>query len=174
VIRSIALGLLVAVATAGLGTLSAPARAEDPPAKHTKRAEARLWWNDPAVVEKLGLSGEQRGQMDQLFEAYRGERKNAARSSNARDRFLEALEQGDVERAQRELDASAEGERALVQALGELKIGVLSLLSEEQRKTLASAYPRLLPQPWMPRASWEPPPRPKRPAGQKQPSKPAN
>jgi hypothetical protein len=179
-IRSIAVGLLVAVAAAGLGTLAAPAWAEDPagePAKEArpaKRPEARLWWNDPAVVEKVGLSGEQRAQMDQLHETYKGEKKNAARSSNARHRFVEALEQGDVERARSELDSWSEGERAQVRAGGKLKIEVLSLLSGEQRKALASAYPRLIRKNWVPRASWEPRPAAKLPAGKQQQEEPAN
>ena len=176
-LRSIAVGLLVAVATAGLGMLSPSAWAADPadePAKPAKRAEARLWWNDPAVVEKLGLSGDPRAQMDQLLETYRSERKSAARSSNARGPFLEALEQGDMDRARRELDSWAEGERALIRAGGKLKIGVLSLLSEEQRKALESDYPRLIRQTWMPRPSWERPPPPKRPVGKKQRKKPAS
>jgi Spy/CpxP family protein refolding chaperone len=176
-IRSIALGLLVAVATAGLGTLSAPARAADPAAeqaKPAKRPEAGLWWNDLAVVEKLGLSGEQRAQMDQLFETYLSERKKAARSKNADRRFLEALEQPDMDRARRELDSWSEGERALVQASGKLKIEVLSLLSGEQRKALASAYPRLVRQTWVPRPSWQPRSAPKRPRGENEPKEPAN
>jgi len=178
-IRSIALGLLVAVATAGLGTFSAPAWAVDPAdkqAKPGKRAqqERRLWWNDPAVVEKLSLSGDQRAEMDRLFETYRSAQKSYAQQGNARTAFHEALKQGDAERARKELASWVKREGVLVQAAGELKIGVLSLLSEEQRKTLASSYPRLFPQPWMPRASWEPQPRPKQPAGKKQPRKPAN
>jgi len=173
-LRSIALGLLVAVASAGLGMLAAPAWAEDPPAKQGKRAETLLWWNDPAVVEKLSLLGDPRAQMDRLFETYRSERKNAARSSNARKPFLEALEQGDMERARSKLDSWAEGERAGVRAGGKLKIEALSLLSEEQRKALASAYPRLIRRSWVPRPSWEPAPLPKRPVGTKLQEKPAN
>jgi Spy/CpxP family protein refolding chaperone len=176
-IRSIALGLLVAVAGAGLGAFSSPAWAADPAdeqAKPAKRPETRLWWNDPAIVEKLSLSGEQRAQMDQLFGTYLSERKNAARSSNARKPFLEALEQGDMERARSKLDSWAEGERAGVQAGGKLKIEGLSLLSDEQRKALASAYPRLIRKSWVPRPSWEPAPSPKRPVGKKQQEEPAN
>ena len=176
-IRSIVVGLLVALATAGLGMLSPSAWAADPadePAKPAKRAEARLWWNDPAVVEKLGLLGDPRAQMGQLFETYLSERKNAARSSNARKPFLEALEQGDMERARSKLDSWAEGERAGVRAGGKLKIEVLSLLSDEQRKALASAYPRLIRKSWVPRSSWEPAPPPKRPVGKKQREEPAN
>jgi len=176
-IRSSVLGLLVAVATAGFGMLSAPAWAAEPadePARAAKRAEARLWWNDPAVVEKLGLSGDQRAQMDQLFETYRSERRNAAKSSNAHDSFLEALGQGDAEWARRELESWVEGERALLQAVGKLKIEVLALLSEEQRKALPSAYPRLIQQVWMPRSSWEIPPPQKRPGAKRQRKRPAN
>jgi hypothetical protein len=68
----------------------------------------------------------------------------------------------------------AEGERELVRAGGKLKIEVLSLLSEEQRKTLASAYPRLIRRSWVLRASWEPRPPPQRPAGENPPKEPAN
>jgi hypothetical protein len=79
-----------------------------------------------------------------------------------------------MDRARKELDSWSEGERALVQASGKLKIEVLSLLSEEQRKALASAYPRLIRKSWVPRPSWEPAPPPKRPVGKKQQEKPAN
>jgi Spy/CpxP family protein refolding chaperone len=173
-IRSIAVGLLVAVATAGFGALSASAQAADPAdekARQARRPETRLWWNDPAVVEKLSLSNDQRAQMDQLYETYRNERKNASRSSNARVPFLEALEQGDMDQARKKLDSWAEGDRAHAQATGELKIGVIALLSEEQRKALETGYPRLIRQSWVPRASWE---RPPRPAGRKQQKKPTD
>ena len=98
----------------------------------------------------------------------------AARTGPAR--FHEALEQGDGDRARRELDAWADRERAGVRAQGDLKIGVLSLLTEQQRKALASAYSRLIRQTWMPRPSWEPrPPQnlqpgKKRPGGTKRPA----
>jgi Spy/CpxP family protein refolding chaperone len=176
-IRSIALGLLVALATAGLGMLSSSAWAADPAdevAKPAKRVEAQLWWNDPAVVEKLSLSDDQRAQMDRLFETFKSERKNASRSSNAQGRFLAALEQGDMDQARNELDSWAEGERAQVQAAGKLKLEVVSLLSEEQREALESAYPRLIRKNWMLRASWEPRQPSKRPAGRSEPEEPAN
>jgi hypothetical protein len=112
--------------------------------------------------------------MDQLHETYKEERKDAARSSNARQRFLEALEQGDTERARRERDSWAEGERAQVRAGGKLKIEVLSLLSEKQRKALASAYPRLIRKNWVPRISWEPRAKPKRTVGEQRPGEPAD
>ncbi|MBW1687937.1 MAG: hypothetical protein JRS35_23115 [Deltaproteobacteria bacterium] len=79
-----------------------------------------------------------------------------------------------MDRARKELDSWSEGERALVQASGKLKIEVLSLLSEEQRKALASAYPRLVRRSWAPRPSWQPRPAPKRPLGQNEPKEPAN
>jgi len=175
-IRSIAVGLLVAVATAGLGMFSSPAWAADPAdkqAKPAKRAqqERQLWWNDPAVVEKLSLSGDQRAQMDQLFETYRSAQKSHVKQGNVGNAFQEALLQGDSDRARSELDAMLRKMRAPAEALGELKIGVIALLSEEQRKALESDYPRLIRQTWVPRASWE---RPPRPAGKKQQKKPTD
>ncbi len=64
-IRSIALGLLVALAVAGPGMLSSPTWAADPAAQPATRAEARLWWNDAAVVEKLSLSKDDAYSMDE-------------------------------------------------------------------------------------------------------------
>ena len=176
-VRSIAFGLLLALATTGFGTFSSPARAADPAdeqARPARRAERHLWWNDPSVVEKLSLSEDQRVQMDGLFETQQSARKRLPSQSDGRRAFHQALKQGDVDGARTKLASWAEEQRAAIQASGEFKIGVLSLLSGEQSKALASAYPRLIELQWMPRASWEPPPRPKRPAGQKQPSKPAN
>ena len=173
-VRSIAFGLLLALATTGFGTFSSPARAADPAdeqARPARRAERHLWWNDPSVVEKLSLSEDQRVQMDGLFETQRNAGKIPASQSDARKAFHQALRQGDVDRARKELASWAERQRAVIQASGEFKIGVLSLLSGEQSKALASAYPRLIEQPWTPRASWEGRPQQRRPA-QKQP-KPA-
>jgi Spy/CpxP family protein refolding chaperone len=159
-IRWIALAWTVALASAGLGTLSASAWAADPADKPAKRPETRLWWNDPTVVEKLSLTGDQRAEMDELFETYRNTRKSSAAASGLPTGFYQALEQGDADRARTALASWAETERARIQTMGDLKIGVISLLSEAQRKTLASAHPPLIRQVWTPRASWEPrPPR---------------
>jgi len=173
-VRSIAFGLLLALATTGFGTFSSPARAADPAdeqARPARRAERHLWWNDPSVVEKLSLSEDQRVQMDGLFEPQQSAGKGLASQRDGRRAFHQALKQGDVDGARTKLASWAEEQGAAIQAMGEFKIGVLSLLSGEQSKALASAYPRLIEQPWTPRASWVGRPQQKRPA-QKQP-KPA-
>jgi Spy/CpxP family protein refolding chaperone len=178
-IRSIAFGLLLALATTSLGTFSSHARAAGPAdgqAKHPRRTSANanghLWWNDPSVVEKLSLSDDQRAQMDGLLETNNNQRKTQLGLAKLRGEFNEALKQGDVDQARKGLASWAEEQKAVIQALGELKIGVIPLLSPEQRKALSSAaYPQLIQTPWTPKARWGARPQRERPV-QKHP-KPA-
>jgi hypothetical protein len=95
-IRSITLGLLVALAAAGLGTFSLPVQAQDPAseqAKPGKRAqqERHLWWNDPAVIEKLALTADQRSEMDRIFDEFLSTG-GAGLAHQARAAFHTALE----------------------------------------------------------------------------------
>ena len=173
-IRSLTLGLLIAVAAAGLGAFSFPAQAQDPaeeqaePAKPAKRAaqERRHWWNDPAVVEKLGLSDAQRSTIDREFEAFQNGQGERGAVRQAQDAFYEALVQGDDDRARSKLDTMVSKMRKPAEALGALKIRVFSELSQEQRDLLASDYPSVVRQAWTPRASW------KGGKGQKRPARP--
>jgi hypothetical protein len=138
------------------GQAGQPARAR-PGEAAAKASQVHLWWNDPELVAKLSLTADQRGRMDRLFEAYQKEARGGGGATlpKARAAFHAALRQGDVERARAELAAWAESERGQVQAYGDLKLGVLSLLSAEQRKTLGSLQPDLVALAWAPRPSWK-------------------
>jgi hypothetical protein len=174
-IRSIALGLLIAVASTGLGTFPFPARAQDPaeeqarPARRAQQRaaqERRHWWNDPAVVEKLGLSDAQRATIEREFEVFQSAQGNRGGAREAQDAFYEALVKGDSDRARSKLDEMVRKMREPAEALGALKIRVFSELSQEQRDLLASEYPGVVRQAWTPRASW------KSGMGQRRPARP--
>jgi hypothetical protein len=112
--------------------------------------DARLWWNDPEVVERLALTSEQRAKMDALLA-----KQPASRNANEHAlAFQRALEQGNSEAARRALAAWADASRDEIRARGELKIEVLALLTKSQREKVAALQPGVLGRPWTPRRSW--------------------
>lgn len=165
------------VATLALALCAALARAQQPPAEQggqpaaPQAPKAHLWWEDPELVAKLSLEPSQREQMGRLFESYERQLEGAGNPNRARIAFLEALRQGDTERARKELASWADGLRAQARATGDLKVGVVSLLNAKQRKALAAVEPDLIAEQWLPRPAWQPPrdwkpptPRPKQPS----------
>jgi len=166
---AVTLGLAVALAR------SAPVRAADPAgpaapaapaakaaAPAAKAAPGVLWWNDPKLLEKVSLGAEQRGQMDALWKTY-----DAALRANAvgkpRAAYFGALHQAKYDEARKQSEAWARAAEALVRADGALKVGVLSLLSAEQRKALDAVNPQLAGFVWTPRPTWVPQPGARRP-----------
>lgn len=103
-----------------------------------------LWWNDPGVIKVLSLSDEQRATMDVSLRAYR-EKLPSDRRPIA---FHEALVQGDWQQARRENDKVAGMAEKSVRMRGNLKIDILSMLSEEQKGLLVDGYPQLIYKPW--------------------------
>lgn len=110
----------------------------------------QLWWNDPALVEKLALTKEQRAKMDALL----AKQPAVPRIDELAATFQNALEHGNTEAARRALAAWADASRDTVRARGALKIEVLSLLTEPQRKQLAALEPDVIARAWKPRRSW--------------------
>lgn len=124
-----------------------PADAAAQPRARGRVSGSRLvWWNDLRVVEELSLSEEQREKMDAYLEAFRQTAPPDGQETFAS--FMEALGAGEWKEARSELKRLSEQASAPIRARGELKIDVLSVLSDEQREKLAERYPRLIRQRW--------------------------
>jgi Spy/CpxP family protein refolding chaperone len=169
-------GISLAVAALALALGAAPAPAQQAPGRPAALGGGagapggHLWWNDPEVGEKLSLTVEQRARMDELYRKVQQQNEARGNPVAARDAYLAALREGDMERARTRLAAWADAEDAALRGMGTLRIEVLSLLSAEQRKALASLKPDLIGVPWNPRHAWTYLPPPKRMAPPKRPA----
>jgi hypothetical protein len=172
-----ALARWVAGLAFALAALSAAAQAPAPGKPAVERVR-RHWWNDPALVKDLSLSAEQRAAADALYEAHDAKLRSGGGRGAAQAAFTAALERGDWDAAQKQLDQQAAEAGEPLRAAGELKIEVLRQLSPEQRAGLAARYPRILSTPWAPRATWaresQPLPPRKAPAARPVPKPPAS
>ena len=122
----------------------APIRAPAPaPAGATNRSG--IWWQEPGIQKALKLTEEQRAKMDGFLVAYR-EKLPPERRATA---FHETLVQGTWKRARAENEKLSALAAAAVLMRGDLKVNVLSVLSDEQHQKLVDQYPRLIYKPWM-------------------------
>ena len=115
-------------------------------AESRARVLASMWWNEAALVEDLSLSGTVRSEMNRIYDSYLDER---PKSGAGRAAFRDALNEGDWEKARKRLDEAVALAGEPLRAQGELKIAILSLLSDAQRAKLAKKDPNPLSQPWM-------------------------
>ena len=121
--------------------------------------DQRLWWNDPAVVELLGLDAETRASMDAVERRYAVDG-SAKRIRGSRAGLRKALIDRDWEDAELELQAIAEP----TLKEGRLKIEVLKLLSAEQHAVLVARVPTVFRRKWKPARGWTIAPPPAEPA----------
>lgn len=126
----------------------------------TEAPPLMLWWNEPAIVEGLGLSDEMRTEFDADFEASNSKAVERTALRDAKRRHHEALKTGDWSTAEKQLATWVSVVTQPVDSLGKLKLKVLSQLSEEQRAKVASDYASLLVIKWVPRRRWSAPPKP--------------
>jgi len=131
--------------------VAAPALAQKaaPPTR-----ERVLWWNDQAVVMRLKLTAETRTKMDQVY-GWHQPAIEELKVGRLRQAFTDSLKKGDWKASTAALQTWADGEQKAAKLAGDLKIGVLSLLSSEQLAELVeSAGNQILRAPWKPKASW--------------------
>lgn len=143
---------IVRIATSVLSLallVGGPAAAQD--AKPGKAAKApaaagssTTWWNEPRFLDELALNEEQREKMDAHLATF----KKAAPEEARRTKFNQALQDGDWKLAKSELERLSELAAAAVGTRGQLKLSVISELTDAQRKTLVDKFPRLIFQPW--------------------------
>lgn len=144
-------GCLLLLLTVGNGPAAAQPGAKAaaaPEAASRASSSPNGWWNEPAIIEKLTLSEEQRKKMDGSLEEFRKTLREIEGVA-ARDAFTDALTAGDWKKARAKLDELSKEASQPLLAHGRLKIDVLSTLSKEQLAKLVESYPRLIGQPWI-------------------------
>ena len=115
------------------------------PRRRGRTSGSEVWWNNPPIVEELSLAEEQRKKMDGYLDEYR----RTEPGEDRRPAFNEALRDGNWAKARSELKQLSDQAAVSIRARGELKINVLSALSDAQQKTLVERYRRLINQPWL-------------------------
>jgi Spy/CpxP family protein refolding chaperone len=110
------------------------------PIGRARTNESMVWWNSPGIARQLSLGDEQRAKMDGHLDAYRKTHHEASH----RTAFSDALAAGAWKEARTLLKQLEDQAVTSIRARGQLKINVLSVLSEEQRKTLVDNYRRRL------------------------------
>jgi Spy/CpxP family protein refolding chaperone len=110
------------------------------PIGRARTTESVVWWNSPGIVRQLTLGDEQRAKMDGHLDAYR----KTSHEASHRTAFSDSLAAGDWKEARTLLKQLEDQAVTSIRARGQLKINVLSVLSEDQRKTLVENYRRRL------------------------------
>ena len=117
-------------------------------ADQIKRLLGAAWWNNPAKIEELGLTSDQREQMNNEIAAYLEAIASERSQQKINKELNHAIVVGSWDAA-RELAkelAATTTDKALQQSM--LKIKIMSLLTGDQRKLFAAKYPRLLERQW--------------------------
>lgn len=107
-----------------------------------------IWWNRPRVIGSLELDERQRRSMDRILDGYLRSVLSEPESTSA-SAFRRALADGDLEAAQRHLDAVGEQSRQQGMAEGEMMLRVLDQLTETQRAALRRQHGPLLLRSWV-------------------------
>jgi Spy/CpxP family protein refolding chaperone len=162
--RKSLLALLSAIAFVGLPG-NALAQAAPAPAPAPTRT---LWWNDPVIVGEIGLRDEQRSKMDAAFDGYQQKLASGPKMQDNQRKFLEALEAGQWDLAQKIVGEWFASGSSPQQAMAELKLKVLPVLDADQRTKLLASYPRVIRRQWRPAVGWA-----RKPAGRPTPKQPA-
>ena len=123
-------------------------RAEQRRAQGLEKGIKSAWWNRPDLLQALSLSEAKRSEMDGLYRSYLESREQGSAVGERRVAFVQSLGKGDWKHARSRLDDLVVENGAPVRAQGELKIAVLSLLSEEQLAKLVEDNADVLRRPW--------------------------
>jgi Spy/CpxP family protein refolding chaperone len=125
----------------------AAGRARSEPAKRV------MWWNSNDMIVGLKLTAEQRTKMDQVYGWH--EAADETPPGRLRQQFYGELKSADWQAAEKALGLWAEAEKASAKRQGDLKIGVLSLLREDQIEVLQTrGGGNLIRAKWRPKMSW--------------------
>lgn len=119
------------------------------PEERTDKAVSSVWWHDSDLVFKGKITPQQQATMDaevlSLFTKLEGLRQSGIKD---RQRFIKALESGDLKTAHTTAEAIAQRNTERDLALRVLKIQVLSTLAPEQRTALTENNPTLIRRQW--------------------------
>lgn len=118
-----------------------------------------LWWNRPRLVKRFDLSEKQRASMDDARTHFTAQQMKASQEEQAaREALAQSLWSGDWADARRKASAVADLAAARERLRVELMVGVLTALTEEQRRRLSMEMPRILSAPWSTMAVVQRPP----------------
>ena len=129
----------------GDGMDRGPMAAHRPPMERAFRMGPRgRWWDNPDVVQKLGLSTDQQKKMDDIFLQSRLKLIDQHASVEKEEAILEPLlsaEQPDETRILAQIDKVAQSRAELEKANARMLLGLRSVLTTAQWKTLQTLGP---------------------------------
>jgi len=114
-----------------------------------ERAMGR-WWNNPDMVEKLGVTAEQKKKMDDIFQQHRLKLIDLNASLQKAEATLEPLvaaDQPDEAKIVAQIDRVAQARAELEKANARMLLGIRQILTPEQWKKLQEERPGLGPGP---------------------------
>lgn len=128
-------------------------RSGSPEERQERQRQQRLverWWNQDEVIAFADLSEDQRSQLDEFFGAtLEAQTKAQAEQMEGFQHFAVALENGDWETADAQIEAMVVAMGAQARARAELMRSGIALLSDEQRAKLAGEYPLIFQRSWL-------------------------
>jgi len=129
----------------GGGMDHGPMAPHRPPMERAFRMGPRgRWWNNPDVAQKLGLSTDQQKKMDDIFQQSRLKLIDQHAAVEKEETILEPLlsaEQPDETRVLAQIDKVAQARAELEKANARMLLGLRSVLTTAQWKTLQTLGP---------------------------------
>ena len=129
----------------GGGMDRGPMTPHRPPMERAFRMGPRgRWWNNPEVAQKLGLSTDQQKKMDDIFQQSRLKLIDQHAAVEKEETILEPLlsaEQPDETRVLAQIDKVAQARAELEKANARMLLGLRSVLTTAQWKTLQTLGP---------------------------------
>lgn len=123
---------------------------EDPVDERRQALVSKIWWNQPQKVEELGLSDQQRSEMDAALQRYLAGRGGAkTQRREALEALGKALGEGDAKAARSVGDELAGLSSGPIRDQVGMMIEVVAVLTPQQRQKTGSLYPRLLSGLWI-------------------------
>ncbi len=105
---------------------------------------SKLWWNEPDIREALSLTDRQIEKMTGLLATHRAKIPPTWRLES----FHESLLQRDWKAATGESKKISKSAELALRMRGQLKIDILSQLTQEQHELLVDRFPKVIYKPW--------------------------
>jgi Spy/CpxP family protein refolding chaperone len=103
------------------------------------------WWNDPQLVEKLGVTADQKKKMEDIFQQHRLKLIDLHANLQKAEAILEPLvsaDQPDEAKIVAQIDRVAQARAELEKANARMLLGIRQVLTPEQWKKLQEERPR--------------------------------
>ncbi len=123
-----------------------PPHANRPPMERALHAGPHgTWWDNPEMVQKLGLTADQVKRMDDAFQQFRLKLIDLHASLQKEELTLEPLvaaDQPDESRILSQIDRVAQARAELEKANARMLLGIRRVLNQDQWKKLQAEHPR--------------------------------